>query len=153
MSHRNALIILASLAVLLLAQGAFAELRPEVVERIKPVGQVMLEGAEPAAAPAVTPAEPAAEAAASPAPATAGVDGEAIYNRACFACHASGAANAPKLGDVAAWAPRLAKGADEMYKSAVNGVAGTAMPPRGTCATCSDEELKAAVDFMMAKSK
>ncbi len=80
-------------------------------------------------------------------------DGQAVYNKACIACHATGAANAPKLGDQAAWAPRIAKGMDALYASSVNGVAGTAMMPKGTCAACTDDELKAAVDFMVGQSK
>ena len=65
----------------------------------------------------------------------------------------SGAANSPKLGDKAAWEPRVAKGKDALYQSAINGVAGTAMAPRGTCAACSDDELKAVVDFMVSKAQ
>jgi cytochrome c5 len=154
-----------------------AEVRPEVVERIKPIGSVVLDEPEPAPTPAAAPApaepevasesapqatgeapaseEPAAEApAVSEAPATAaagGIDAEAIYNRSCIACHMSGAANAPKLGDKAAWEPRIAKGMDALYQSSINGIPGTAMQPKGTCATCSEEELHAVVDFMVSK--
>jgi len=77
------------------------------------------------------------------------VDGEAVYKKACFACHAAGVAGAPKFGDKALWAPRIAKGMDALYASALNGVPGTAMTPRGTCAACTDDELKAAVDHMV----
>jgi cytochrome c5 len=83
----------------------------------------------------------------------AAADGQAVYNKACIACHASGAANAPKLGDKAAWAPRIAKGMDALYASSQNGVPGTAMMAKGTCAACTDDELKAAVDFMVSQSK
>ncbi len=80
-------------------------------------------------------------------------DGQAVYNKACIACHASGAAGAPKMGDKAAWAPRIAKGMDALYSSSLNGVPGTAMMPKGTCADCSEADLQAAVDFMVGNSK
>lgn len=80
-------------------------------------------------------------------------DGKAVYDKSCVACHASGAANAPRLGDKAAWAPRIAKGKDALYKSAMNGVPGTAMLAKGTCAACSEDDLKAAVDYMVSQSK
>lgn len=74
-----------------------------------------------------------------------------IYNTYCTACHASGVAGAPKLGDVAAWEPRIAQGVETVYGHALNGL--NAMPPKGTCADCSDDEIKAVVDYMIAKSK
>ena len=73
--------------------------------------------------------------------------GEAIYNKACVACHASGVAGAPKLGDKAAWEPRLALGVDGLLQSAITGK--NAMPPRGTCMDCSDDDLKIAIEFML----
>ena len=81
------------------------------------------------------------------------LSGEDIYNRSCVNCHKSGVANAPKLGDIAAWSPRIAKGTDALYKSAISGVPGTAMMAKGTCGACSDAELKATVDYMISKSK
>ncbi|SCZ64572.1 c-type cytochrome [Thiohalomonas denitrificans] len=80
-------------------------------------------------------------------------DGQAVYNKACLACHASGAAGAPKMGDSAAWEPRIAKGMDALYESANTGVPGTAMMPKGNCPDCSEEDLQAAVDFMVGNSK
>ncbi|QTF92914.1 MAG: cytochrome c5 family protein [Halomonas sp. BM-2019] len=74
-------------------------------------------------------------------------DGEAIYNQACMACHMTGAAGAPIKGDEAAWADRLEKGMDELYANSIDGIG--AMPPRGGFANLSDEEVKAAVDFML----
>ena len=79
--------------------------------------------------------------------------GEQVYQKSCGVCHATGSANAPKLGDVAAWKPRVEKGMDALYASAKNGVPGTAMMAKGTCAACSNEELNAAVDFMVSKVK
>jgi cytochrome c5 len=81
------------------------------------------------------------------------LSGEAIYKKTCIGCHASGAANAPKLGDKVAWKPRIAKGMDVLLQSAINGVPGTAMMKRGTCASCSDEDLKAVVEYMVKQSK
>ncbi|MBA2781060.1 c-type cytochrome [Billgrantia kenyensis] len=74
-------------------------------------------------------------------------DGEAIYNQACMACHMTGAAGAPIKGDADAWAPRLEKGMDVMYKHSIEGF--QAMPARGGHMNLSDEEVKAAVDFML----
>jgi cytochrome c5 len=68
-----------------------------------------------------------------------------------MACHATGAAGAPKVGDAAAWAPRIAQGMDTLVQHSINGL--RAMPPRGTCANCSDEDLKAAVTYMVERSQ
>ena len=78
-------------------------------------------------------------------------DGETVYNTVCAACHGSGALNAPKLGDKAAWGPRLGQGAAGLLKSATNGK--NAMPARGGAADLSDAELKAAVDYLIGKAK
>lgn len=96
--------------------------------------------------------------AAAPAPAAAPAatrSGDAVYNASCVACHGTGAAGAPKLGDKAAWGPRIALGLDTLVKHAIDGFQGKTgvMPPRGTCGTCSDDELKAAVEFMVSKAK
>ena len=69
-----------------------------------------------------------------------------LYNRTCMACHASGAAGAPKTHDAAAWAPRLAKGMDVLVGSVKNGL--NAMPPRGLCMDCTDAEYKALIEYM-----
>ncbi|HUT42290.1 MAG TPA: c-type cytochrome [Gammaproteobacteria bacterium] len=78
-------------------------------------------------------------------------DAEGIYNTKCMACHATGAANAPKLGDKEAWAPRIATGKDALLASAINGK--NAMPPKGACMECSDEDLAAVIDYMTSKSQ
>ncbi|QOR37173.1 cytochrome c5 family protein [Billgrantia diversa] len=79
--------------------------------------------------------------------AQAEADGEAVYNQACMACHMTGAAGAPIRGDEAAWAPRVEKGIDTLYTHAIEGF--NAMPPKGGQMGLSDEEVKAAVDFMV----
>ncbi|MCB1683255.1 MAG: c-type cytochrome [Pseudomonadales bacterium] len=77
----------------------------------------------------------------------AALTGDAVYNQFCFACHASGVGGAPLFADAEAWAPRIAKGMDALMATTLNGLG--AMPPRGTCMNCSDEELQAAVDYML----
>ena len=77
--------------------------------------------------------------------------GEEIYNSRCVACHAAGIAGAPKLGDKAAWAIRLKKGEATLLSSVTNGL--NAMPPMGTCMDCSEADLKAAIDYMLARIK
>jgi len=99
-----------------------------------------------AAAPQVA-AAPAAPAA--PQAASAGA-GEALYKQACMACHAAGVAGAPKLGDKAAWAPRIAQGVPALVQSATQGKG--AMPPKGG-SSASDADLRAAVEYMVGASK
>ncbi len=76
---------------------------------------------------------------------------EALYNAICKACHAAGVAGAPKTGDKAAWAPRIATGSAAMLKSVISGK--NAMPPRAGDASLSDDELKAAVEYLVDKTK
>ena len=80
-----------------------------------------------------------------------GATGQKIYKQSCQACHANGVANAPKPGDKAAWAPRIATGIDAMLAVAKKGKG--AMPPKGTCMGCSDDDLKAAIEYMVSQSK
>jgi cytochrome c5 len=123
-----------------------------------PVAGAAPAGAVPAAAavPAVAPGAPVAAAAgaAPAAPATqvaaAGAGGEALYKQACMVCHAAGVANAPKVGDKAAWAPRLAQGVPALVTSAIKGKG--AMPPKGG-STAPDTEIRAAVEYMVNASK
>jgi cytochrome c5 len=82
---------------------------------------------------------------------TAMADGAETYKTACAACHATGAAGSPKIGDKAAWAPRIATGKDALYASAINGK--NAMPPKGGRMDLSDDVVKAAVDYMVAQAK
>ena len=78
--------------------------------------------------------------------------GETVYKKACVGCHMTGAAGAPMLGDASAWESRIAKGSTALVQSAINGVPGTAMTARGTCGACSDNDIKAAVEYMIAQS-
>lgn len=79
-------------------------------------------------------------------------DGETTYNRFCFSCHAAGIAGAPKVGDLDAWAPRIAKGTDLLLQTSIEGIP-PGMPPRGLCMACTDDELRSAIDHMIANSQ
>jgi cytochrome c5 len=116
--------------------------------------------AEAAAAPAeAAPAEAAAApAAAAPETAAATADagkGKEIYDTVCAVCHGAGIAGAPKLGDKAAWEARIAQGPDTLHQHAIQGFMGKAgmMPPKGGRADLSDEDVKAAVDYMVGAAK
>ena len=74
-----------------------------------------------------------------------------VYNTICKACHDAGVAGAPKTGDKAAWAPRIATGSAAMLKSVINGK--NAMPPRAGDTSLSDDELKAALEYLVGKAK
>ena len=103
------------------------------------------------AAPVAAPAAPAAPAAA---PKLAADAGKNLYNSVCMACHAAGIAGAPKFGDKTAWAERIKQGSATLYQHAINGYQGKngMMPARGGSAA-SDDEVKAAVDYMTAAAK
>jgi cytochrome c5 len=116
-----------------------------VAERIKPVGEIAFAAAQ-------TGQSPAQNAVATATPAR---DGQQVYQASCVACHDAGIAGAPKLGDKGQWAKRIAKGPDTLYASAVNGIQGSAgvMPAKGGNPALSNAEVKAAVDYMVARSK
>jgi len=123
----------------LLASGS------SVAERIKPVGEVAFAAAQ-------TGQPPAKDAVVTATPAR---DGQQVYQASCVACHDAGIAGAPKLGDKGQWAKRIAKGLDALYASSVNGIQGTTgvMPAKGGNPALSDTEVKAAVDYIVARSK
>lgn len=108
-----------------------------------------------AAAPAAAAPAAAAPAAAAPAPeqkaAAVNPAGEQLYKTACFACHATGIANAPKFGDKAAWEPYIKTGMDAMVKVAMTGKG--VMPPKGGAANASEADIRAAVEFMVNAAK
>ena len=103
-----------------------------------------------APAPAAPAAAPAASASAKAAGASDLVKGEQVYTATCLACHGAGVLGAPKFGDKAAWAPRIAKGIDTLHTNALNGL--NMMPPKGGNAGLSDSDLKSAVDYMVSKA-
>jgi cytochrome c5 len=115
-----------------------------IAERIKPVGEVNIGQAPAGGGLSVI-------AAANAAPAD---KGKAVYDSTCGVCHTSGVAGAPKLGDKAAWKDRIAKGNESLYNNAIKGFQGKTgiMPPKGGYAG-PDADVKAAVDYMVSKSK
>jgi cytochrome c5 len=88
-------------------------------------------------------------------PAVTAGRGKEVYDAACFICHATGVAGAPKIGDSSAWEPRLAQGMDTVYTHAIKGFMGEAglMPPKGGRMDYSDDDVKAAVDYMVENSE
>ncbi len=84
-------------------------------------------------------------------PAAAQAKGDETYKKACSVCHDPGIAGAPKLGDKAAWVPRIKTGVNALYASTIKGKG--AMPPKGGNTATPDADVKAAVDFMVSKSK
>ncbi len=120
-----------------------------VLDRIRPFGQVRVGKSEETLAAAAS-AAPATALAAEPAASAAGQGGEAVYTKACIVCHSTGVAGAPKVGDKAAWEPRLAQGMDTLVSTALKGKG--AMPPKGGHASLSDAEIKSAIEYMLGKS-
>ncbi len=129
-SVRN--IIIAMVAVLTFSTTSFAANNSDdaIAERIKPVGQVYLASDVPVVE------EP-----------TGPRSGEQVYNTFCIACHATGAAGAPKTQNAEDWAPRIAKGMDTLKDHALHGF--NAMPAKGSCMNCSDDEVIAAVEHLI----
>ena len=77
---------------------------------------------------------------------------EANYNKSCATCHNAAVAGAPKFGDAEQWASRIAKGKEVLYASSINGMP-PAMPAKGMCFSCSDDDLKALVDYMVESAQ
>lgn len=122
-----------------------AEEAQAINDRIQPVGTVNT-GAVSA---------PAAKKASAPA-ASSGKSGKDVYTAACFACHGTGAAGAPLVGNKAAWASRITQGMDVLAEHAIKGFSskpGLMMPAKGGNMSLSDAEVKAAVEHMVSKSK
>ena len=115
-----------------------------------PAAAAPVVAAAPAAAAAPAPA-PAAPAAAPQAAAAVNPAGEKLYKSVCFACHATGVANAPKFGDKAAWDPYIKTGMDAMVKVAMQGK--PPMPPKGGAANASEDDIRAAVQYMVDAAK
>jgi len=109
----------------------------------------------PSAAPLATAATAVPAVATPAAAAPTKADGKKIYDTTCTACHGMGIAGAPKFGDQAMWAPRIAQGAATLYKHAIGGFTGKGgvMPPKGGATNLSDDDVKAAVDYMVAAAK
>ena len=151
---------LINLSFMVLASNAAAQ--PSVEDNVRPAGQVCLagqscvgstSGSSPAApvtsTRAAAPVAAVVEEVAAVAAEVAAFDVESTYQMSCFACHGTGAAGAPILGDAEAWAPRMDKGMDAVMLNVVIGV--NAMPPKGLCFTCTDDDLAAIVAYMSSQ--
>ena len=117
--------------------------------RVRPFAQVAVAGADNSAL--ATSEEPAKPAVAAALPKT----GEEVFNAACTACHGLGIGGAPKFGDKAAWAPRIAKGMDTLHKHALEGFQGQSglMPPKGGRVDLPDDVIRAGVDYMVEHAR
>jgi cytochrome c5 len=120
-------------------------LKASVAERIAPVGKVAISGVDNSAV---------EEKVAAPV-ALKEVPGDEVFNSTCVACHGAGLAGAPKVGDKAAWAPRIAEGVDTLHQHAIHGFTGKSgvMPAKGGLTSVTDASIMAAVDYMVGKSK
>lgn len=122
-----------------------------VEDRTRPFARVAVAGQDNAALAIVEQSAVAAAATASPVP----QNGEEVFNAACTACHTQGIAGAPRMGDKAAWAPRIAKGKDTLYKHSLEGFQGQTgvMPPKGGRVDLSDDLIRLGVDYMIDGSR
>ena len=121
-------------------------------ERIKPFGQVAVAGADNSSLAIQAPPAPKGE---TPVVSALPTDGKTTYDAVCAVCHAAGIAFAPKVGDKAAWAPRIAQGLATLDKHAIEGYQGSAgfMPAKGGRADLTDDLVKAAVEQMVSQSR
>lgn len=127
--------IILAVSLSILVGFCFADNLKAIEKRIKPVGEVTIGDAD------------GNDSSSSDGAAAA----EKNYQTYCSACHAHGVSGAPKLTDKADWKKRFAKGKDKVVENVIKGI--KLMPPKGTCMSCSDEELKAIVEYIQAKSK
>ncbi len=116
-----------------------------IAERIEPVGRVVLTGDADASAVQVAAAEPVREI----------LSGPQVYNSACLACHGNDLTGAPMFGNAAQWAPRIAKGKDVLVQHTIEGFTGEVgyMPPKGGRVDLSDDEILAALDYMIEEAR
>jgi cytochrome c5 len=146
------LIFVGSMKLSDLTQGIYtadtAEYQAAVEDRIRPFGQVYMPGEEAAAAAPRVAEAPTAQ------PVETQMSGPQVYNEACLMCHGSGIGGAPMLSDAAAWEARIAQGADVLYQHAIEGFSGDVgfMPAKGARMDLSDDEVRAAVDYMVGEA-
>lgn len=129
-------ILTLSLSCILYAQSNREQ---AIIDRVSPVGTTCMVG------------DPCAGEATASSGGTASRSAEDIYNSNCMACHMTGASGAPILGNAEQWAPRIAQGLETLYGHAVNGL--NAMPAKGLCLSCSEDEIHAVVDYMVENSQ
>jgi len=135
MNFRNfsLLLVLITLSLSVVAQTAREQ---QIADRLTPIGASCMVGDDCAAG---------SSAEAGP------MDTETVYNTYCMACHTTGAAGAPMIGEAGDWEDRLDKGMDVIYANAINGLNG--MPAKGLCMDCSDEDIEATVDYILSQSE
>ena len=160
---KTRLLVLALMNLSFLLLGSNAAAQQSIEDNVRPAGNVCLAGqpcvgstaGSASAAPAMASAPVAAvveEVVGTVAAAVvevAAFDVESTYQMSCFACHGTGAAGAPILGDADAWTERMAKGMDAVVANVIDGL--NAMPARGLCMTCSDDNLRDLVDYMSSQ--
>jgi len=129
-------ILTLSLSCILYAQSNREQ---AIIDRVAPVGTTCMVG------------DPCASESAASFSATAARTPEDIYNSNCMACHMTGASGAPILGNVEHWEPRIASGIESLYSNAIIGL--NAMPAKGLCMSCSDEDIQVVVDYMVENSQ
>lgn len=139
---RGLILSLSFISILMIAALSFAGLSGSleenaVIQRIKPLGTLTIEGIK--AEDENTKKETVADI------------GQSRYEQTCKMCHETGLAGAPKFGNKSDWQPRIAEGMDTVFNRALHGY--KAMPPKGGCSNCSDEEIKKAVEYMVSHSK
>jgi cytochrome c5 len=126
-----------------------------VMKNTEPVAKVQIQGDEPEVAPA-NEENTAAEAGSEMAAAGGGNVGKKTYDGICIACHGSGIPGIPQLGDTAAWAPRIEQGKDTLYEHAITGYTGASgmpMPAKGGNPSLGDDDVEAAVDYIITNSQ
>lgn len=136
--QRFSAVFMVMIVALMTSSIASAKLEDDIRARISPIGEPCVVGEECAAGIALA-------GAASDGP----KDPETVYQTFCFACHGTGANEAPVLGNAEAWEPRIAKGIDVLYENALNGFNNNLMPARGLCMDCSDDDIRATVDYLV----
>lgn len=126
-------------ALLVLAAAAIADTRTDAIaERLQPVGEICMAGDECTGGATVQVAAGEAR------------DPAEIYQSKCASCHNTGVGGAPKLGEAADWEPRVAKGMETLFENAWNGF--NAMPPKGICMDCSEQEMRDTIDYILEES-
>ena len=153
----SAIVLLVSFALSALAIELTEEQRAAIEARLTPHGDLCVSGDSACVGAAGSGAAGSGEAGSGEAGSDAAgeiadISGEAVYNEACMACHNSGAGGAPMVGQVDQWSERLAKGREELHQSGIKGIEGTSMMAKGGRADLSDEQVIAAVDYMIDNS-
>lgn len=120
-----------------------------VEERLQPFGQVYMPDDD------LSEAGPVVAEARQADPVDAAMSGPQVYNEACIACHGNGIGGAPIVGDAGAWTERIGQGTETLHQHAIEGYTGSTgyMPPKGGRLDLSDEEVQAAVDYMVSESQ